>query len=175
MDSARWQRIESVCFDALELEPSARAAFLRSACEGDAELLAEVQRLRAQLEKDPEFLERALVDLASLEEDVDLAAAPETSSIGPYRLVRRLGRGGMGEVYLAEREAEDTRRLVALKVIRGGRDTREVLRRFRLERRILASLDHPNIAAFLDAGATEDGRPFVAMEYVEGLPLDEYC
>jgi serine/threonine protein kinase/tetratricopeptide (TPR) repeat protein len=175
MDSARWQRVESVCFDALELEPSERAAFLRAACANDADLLSEAESLLDQLEKDPEFLERALVDLAALEDDVDLTASPETAAIGPYRLVRRLGRGGMGEVYLAEREAEDTRRLVALKVIRGGRDTREVLRRFRLERRILASLDHPNIAAFLDAGATEDGRPFVAMEYVEGLPLDEYC
>ena len=103
------------------------------------------------------------------------AESIEARHVGPYRLVRPLGRGGMGDVYLAVREADDFRQAVALKLIRRGLDTDEVLRRFRLERQILASLHHPNIAQLHDGGATEDGRPYFVMEYVEGMPIDEYC
>jgi serine/threonine-protein kinase len=95
--------------------------------------------------------------------------------MGPYRLVRLLGRGGMGEVHLAIHRTEDLEQPVAIKVIRRGKDSDEVLRRFRLERRILAALRHPNIARLLDAGVTPDGRPYFVMEYVEGRPLNAYC
>src|SRR5690606_29501368 len=95
--------------------------------------------------------------------------------IGPYRIERLLGRGGMGRVYLAEHEAADFRRRVALKLVRRGLDTDDVLRRFRAERRILATLDHPNIARLLDVGATADGLPYLVMEYVDGVDILEHC
>ena len=94
--------------------------------------------------------------------------------IGPYRIQERLGEGGMGVVYLAE-QGEPFRRRVALKVIKTGMDTREVVARFEGERQALALMDHPNIAHIYEAGATEDGRPYLAMEHVPGIPITEYC
>jgi eukaryotic-like serine/threonine-protein kinase len=95
--------------------------------------------------------------------------------IGAYRALREIGRGGMGRVYLAARADEEYQKRVAIKVIRADVDRDEVVSRFRRERQILASLDHPNISRFLDGGATEDGRPYFVMEYVEGRPIDQYC
>ncbi len=95
--------------------------------------------------------------------------------IGPYRVVREIGRGGMGVVYLARREDESGPGLVAIKVIRRGMDSDEILARFRRERRLLAAMKHPNIAMLLDGGALEDGRPYLVMEYVEGRRIDEHC
>ncbi len=175
MHPDRWAQIEATCAAALDREPALRAAYLDQACLADPELRMEVESLIAALAKQPSFLEEPLLDLSAFDslppsEDLRL---PE--SIGPYRLLSRLGRGGMGEVFLAERETEDLKQRVALKVIRRGLDTEEVLRRFRLERRILAGLHHPNIAALLDAAVAEDGRPYFVMEFVEGMPLDQYC
>ena len=95
-------------------------------------------------------------------------------AIGPYRIVRVLGEGGMGVVYLAE-QTEPIRRTVALKVIKLGMDTRDVVARFESERQALALMDHPNIARVIDAGAAPDGRPFFVMEYVAGVPITDYC
>ncbi len=95
--------------------------------------------------------------------------------VGPYEVLRELGRGGMGVVYLAARADEQFRKRVAIKVIKTGPDEEGVIRRFRRERQILASLDHPNVARLLDGGATGDGRPYFVMEYIEGHPLHEYC
>jgi len=95
--------------------------------------------------------------------------------IGPYRVLHRLGAGGMGAVYLAVRDDEEFQRRVALKVLKPGMDSEEILRRFRTERQILAALDHPHIAKLLDGGTTDDGLPYFAMEYVEGKPLHRYC
>jgi serine/threonine protein kinase len=94
--------------------------------------------------------------------------------VGPYRLLERVGAGGMGEVWLAE-QRQPVRRKVALKVIKAGMDTREVIARFEAERQALALMNHPNIAGVYDAGATPDGRPYFAMEYVHGIPITEYC
>jgi eukaryotic-like serine/threonine-protein kinase len=176
MDPTRWDRIEAICFAAMERLPADRAAYLSEACAGDAELRLEVETLLRQLDQDPSFLEQPLVDPGSL----SLPDGPEADeavpdAVGPYRVVRALGRGGMGDVYLVIRETEELRQQVAVKIIRRGRDTEEVLRRFSLERRILATLHHPHIAQLLDAGATADGRPYFVMEYVDGVPLDEYC
>ena len=99
---------------------------------------------------------------------------PLLDQIGPYRLLRVLGEGGMGVVYLAE-QLEPIRRTVALKLIKLGMDTREVVARFEAERQTLALMDHPNIASVLDAGATTDGRPYFVMEYAPGLPITDYC
>jgi len=172
MDPERWERIESVCAEALELDGAEREVFLASACAGDPVLRREVDSLLSRLATGSGFLSRPLVDLTSL---VPPGDEPPQDRIGPFRLVRRLGRGGMGEVYLAVRETEELQQQVAIKVIRRDLDTDEVLRRFRLERRILATLHHPNIAQLLDAGATPDGRPYFVMEYVDGEPLDQAC
>lgn len=100
---------------------------------------------------------------------------PPDRRIGPYRLIRELGRGGMGAVYLAARADDQYEKHVAIKLVRGGPDSAEIVARFRRERQILASLDHPNIARMLDGGTTEDGFPYFVMEYIQGQPLDEYC
>ena len=95
--------------------------------------------------------------------------------VGPYRIVREIGRGGMGTVYLAIRAGEEVRQRAAIKLVQQGGDSQSILHRFQHERQILASLDHPNIARFLDGGTTADGVPWLALDYVEGLPIDEYC
>lgn len=128
------------------------------------------------LAAEPELAERARQQLAALQNAGLLAAQAETlpEAIGPYRVRSLLGRGGMGTVYLAE-QREPVQRRVAVKVIRPGMDTREVLARFAMERQALAMFDHPNIAKILDAGSTEDGRPFLVMEYVAGESITDYC
>lgn len=171
----RWMRIEAIALEALELPPDERSAFLARACDGDDAMRLEVESLLPHAEADSAFLAAPLLRLEAIAPGEPMPPDHVADSIGAYRIVRRLGRGGMGEVFLATRAAEDIEQQVALKVIRRGMDTDEVLQRFRLERRILASLDHPNIARFLDAAATDDGRPYVVMEYVEGVPIDEYC
>jgi serine/threonine-protein kinase len=172
MDPARWDRIERLFGDALERPADARAAFLREACAGDEELRGEVERLLARHDDDPAFLESATPWQGALDSPEHVV---EGRRLGAYRLVRPLGRGGMGEVFLAVHEGDGFERPVAVKVIRRGMDTDEVLRRFHLERRMLASLSHANIAPLLDGGATDDGLPFLVMEYVEGTPVDVYC
>ena len=99
----------------------------------------------------------------------------EGQVIGPYKLIRKIGQGGMGAVYLASRDDDEYKKRVAIKLVKRGMDSEEVLNRFRHERQILASLDHPNIARLLDGGTTEDGLPYFVMEYIEGTPVDTYC
>ncbi|MGP1310200.1 MAG: serine/threonine protein kinase, partial [Phycisphaerales bacterium] len=103
------------------------------------------------------------------------AVDPMPERIGDYRIIEEVGRGGVGVVYLAEKQSAGVRTRVALKVLKRGMDTDDLLRRFELERQLLAALDHPNIARLLDAGATEDGRPYFVMEHIKGRPLDRYC
>lgn len=172
MQRADWERIERVCGDALELAPGERAAFLHAACNGNESLLREVQSLLDQINSEPGFLEQPAIERGARSEEHGLQVG---DTIGVYRLERLLGRGGMGEVYLASRNVDGIAQQVALKIIRRGMNTDEVLQRFRLERRILASLHHANVAALIDAGATIDGRPYFVMEYVDGQPLTEYC
>jgi serine/threonine protein kinase/Tfp pilus assembly protein PilF len=167
----RWQQIKVVLEGALDREEAERTAFLDAACEGDDELRREVESLVASEPELGDFIETPVFRIRP-EEDVPLAAGQR---IGAYRVVRELGRGGMGSVYLAERADEEFEQRVALKLVRRGMDTDEIVRRFRSERQILAHLDHPNIAKLFDGGTTEDGRPYFLMEYVEGQPIDEYC
>ena len=107
--------------------------------------------------------------------DPPIAASIDDTRIGPYRLVRELGQGGMGTVYLAVRDDDAFRKRVALKILKRGMDTESIVRRFRTERQILAGLDHPNIARLLDGGATADGLPYLVMEFVDGMPLAEHA
>jgi serine/threonine protein kinase/tetratricopeptide (TPR) repeat protein len=153
---------------AVERPPAGRAAFLNAACGGDAVLRREVESL---LEFDDEgFIETPAFVLAAGAFGVGVGGR-----VGPYRLVREVGRGGMGTVYEARRDDAEFEKRVAVKVVRAGLDTEDILRRFRHERQILATLDHPNIARLIDGGTTADGRPFLVMDYVEGVPLTRYC
>lgn len=167
----RWQQIKVVLEGVLDREDAERTAFLDASCEGDDELRREVESLVASEPELGDFIETPVFRIRP-EEDLPLAAGQR---IGAYRVVRELGRGGMGSVYLAERADEEFEQRVALKLVRRGMDTEEIVRRFRSERQILAHLDHPNIAKLFDGGTTEDGRPYFIMEYIEGQPIDEYC
>ena len=171
MGAERRQRIEAIFDEALDRPSSQRDAFLDSACAGDPELRAEAEALLAAHERAEGILEAdAIGAAASLIPDQFVH-----ESIGPYRIVDELGRGGMGVVYLAEREAAGVVQRVAIKIIQRGSRSDELRKRFELEGRVLASLDHPNIARLIDAGLTEEGDPFFVMEHVDGLPIDEYC
>ncbi len=159
----RWRRLAPILDEALDLAPDLRSAYLQRACLGDDELRAGVERLLEAEAASGDFLEDSA--------DAYFEPPVEDTRLGPWRIVRELARGGMGAVYLAERADGQFEQTAALKVIRGGMDSAEVRRRFLAERRILARLEHPNIARLLDGGLTSDGRPWFAMEYVAGEPL----
>lgn len=179
----RWKQIDDIFAAALERPPSERDAFVEAACGGDAQLLAEVRSLlEAEAEAESalgesvdHFAAPLISRLHAEEEAAERDFMPPGTRVGPYRIVEEIGRGGMGAVYRAERADGEFEQTVAIKVVKRGMDTDEVLRRFRRERQILASLQHPNIAALLDGGATGDGRPYLVMEYVDGEPIDLYC
>jgi serine/threonine protein kinase len=181
-DATRWERLKTLFADALDLPVADRAAFLDAACAGDDALRAEVEALLAAEPAAEAALESWVDRLApvraqALAETED-AALP--LQIGPYRLVREVGRGGMGTVFLAERADGQYAQRVALKLIRAGAASPEAQRRFRAERQILARLAHPHIARLLDGGVTPpaadapEGLPYLVMEYVEGVPLLAY-
>jgi serine/threonine protein kinase/tetratricopeptide (TPR) repeat protein len=167
----RWQQIKAVLDGALEREGAERAVFLAQACGDDDELRREVESFAASETEIGDFIETPVFRIR-LEEVEPLAVGQR---VGAYRIVREIGRGGMGAVYLAERADQEFKQSVAIKVVRRGMDTEEIVRRFRSERQILAHLDHPNIAKLFDGGTTEDGRPYFVMEHVEGRPIDEFC
>jgi serine/threonine-protein kinase len=164
----RWGLVKSVLDGALEKGPGERTAFVAAACGEDSELRAEVESLLEFEEGSAGFIEEPLFGRFS----GGLEGLAEGQRIGPYRVVREIGRGGMGAVYLAVRADEEFDQRVALKLVGTG-SAAEIVRRFRAERQILAHLDHPNIAKLLDGGTAEDGRPYFVMEYVEGRPIDE--
>jgi serine/threonine-protein kinase len=168
VETDRFRRAEELFHAAAELAPEARAGYLATAAAGDAELRAEVEALLAAAAERPTFLEApaAQAALSGAGAEPEPLALPAT--LGPYRLLREIGRGGMGRVYLAEQEGEAFRRPVAIKLLREAGLFRE---RFRAEQRILAALEHPGIARLYDAGTTPDGRLFLALEYVEGETL----
>ncbi len=171
----RWRRIEALFHEALERAEGERSAFLEGACDGDAGLRLEVESLLAA-ESAEDRIERAVAGgiVLAAEEDAEASTEAIPQRIGPYRLLEEIGRGGLGTVYLAERD-EPFRMQAALKLVRRGLDTEEIMARLRQERQILARLDHPNIARLLDGGSTEDGRPYFVMERVQGEPIDLWC
>jgi serine/threonine-protein kinase len=172
--AARAARVEAIFARAVDLPRDARANFLAAECGGDAALAAEIASLVEADERAQAFLETPA--LAGTRPEGHAVEDPLIDSqIGPYRVLRRIGAGGMSTVYLAERVEHDFRIEVALKVIKRGLDTEELLRRFVTERRLLAGLSHPNIARLIDGGATPDARPYLAMEHVDGTPIDRYC
>ena len=169
MTPEQWLRLESLFHDALERRADERAALLSQI--EDLELRGEVERL---LEADAEASRFAGNAAAGLGRVAATMIQPP-SQIGVYRIVRELGRGGMGTVYLGERADAQFNMRVAIKLIKRGMDTDAVLQRFRHERQILAGLEHPNIARLLDGGTTDTGLPYFVMEYVDGQPIDDYC
>lgn len=163
MTPEEWERVEELFNAAVELPPLLRANYLNSVAGNDTALRAEVETLLHAHDDEPEFL---------AEPGWTSVVVPDVPpNVGPYRIVRLLGRGGMGQVFLAERVVQDVTLQVALKVMRRGLDTDDFISRFRTERQILASLDHPNIARLLDVGSTETGAPYLVMEYVDGKSL----
>ncbi|MDR3677997.1 MAG: protein kinase [Acidobacteriota bacterium] len=173
MPGNNWDQIQEIFFAAADLAVAERDAFLARACNGDAGLRAEIESLLRADEGGGSAIAAAIESEVSalLDDHAPLAG----TRMGPYRLLKEIGRGGMGSVYLGERDDEQYRKLVAIKVVKRGMDSSEVLARFRHERQILASLEHPYIARLIDGGTTPDGRPFFVMEYVHGQPIDTYC
>ena len=165
-DNERFKRAREIFERTIEVDPADRDAFVARECGDDAELLAEVQGLLKTYDAAPDsFLEKTPLDLGE-------HAAP--AEIGPYKIVSKIGEGGMGAVYLAE-QAEPIRRKVAIKLIKPGLDSQQVVSRFQAEQQALAMMNHVNIAKVFDAGTTDDGRPYFVMEYIEGVTLLEYC
>ncbi len=170
-DAERWQRVRELFRGALELEPETRRSFLDQECRGDERLRADVELLLDSLERAGDFLE----DPAAPSPDALLEDPYAGLEVGPYRLEEKLGRGGMGVVYSARRIDREFQRRVAVKLLPPGEGSDEMVRRFRAERQILAALGHPHIAQLHDGGATPGGLPYLVMEHVDGLPIDEYC
>jgi TolB-like protein/Tfp pilus assembly protein PilF/tRNA A-37 threonylcarbamoyl transferase component Bud32 len=186
MSPERWKLVEEIFGQALDLPHDERKEFLSDVCGRDAELRVEVENLLRNDEEAGAFIaapafdvrqhvtgiERAVAGQAAFDEEEE---APMTGRrIGAYRVVREIGRGGMGTVYLAVRADDEYHKRVAIKLVKRGMDTEFILKRFRNERQILASLDHPNIAHLLDGGTTDDGLPYFVMEYIQGQPVDRY-
>jgi len=174
MDGSRWETVQRIFAAALGHQGEAREAFLREACGDDRDLREEVRSL---LEADSDG--HSLLDGGAAVAADELGLLEDLShvgeQVGPWRLVERIGRGGMGAVYRARRADGEFEQEVALKLIKRGLDSEEILGRFRSERQILARLEHPNIARFLDGGLTDDGRPWFTLELVDGVPIDRYC
>ncbi len=164
------QYVKQTFEDAASKPESERFAFLDEACANDAELRREVESLLNSLTQSGQFLEPP-DEPTTMPHDNTLAG----KQIGPYRIERIIGEGGMGAVYKAVRDYGQYQKNVAIKVVRGALWNEHILERFELERETLARLQHPNIAQLLDGGTTDDGVPYVVMEYVEGIPLDAYC
>lgn len=175
MTSERWEIVKNLFESALNVSPAERAAFLETQCGGDEEVRREAASLLESLDGSGHFLEEPLMSVK------DVVSIPEKQAnmaglrVGAWELVREIGRGGMGTVYLAVRADNEFKKRVAIKLIRGGMETDVLIRRFRNERQILARLEHPNIARLIDGGTTADGFPYFVMEYVEGEPLIKYC
>jgi len=176
MNPERWRQIKEVLHHAVDLAPSERTAFLDRSCNGDVEFRREVDELIAAASQAGEFLETPALSVPAAAEG--LAASLEGSLVdavvGHYRVVDEIGRGGMAVVYKAIREG-DFRQEVALKVMKRGMDTDDLLERFRHERQILAQLNHNHIARLLDGGTTDDSRLYFVMELVPGQPITDYC
>src|SRR3954447_16415595 len=159
---------KTVFLEAAEIaSPTDRAAYLERACGDDRQLRTAVEALLLSHQRSQGMLD------ATVNHEPSIAERPGTI-IGPYKLLQQIGEGGMGVVFMAE-QSESIQRTVALKIIKPGMDTRQVIARFEAERQALAMMDHPNIARVVDAGTTVTGRPYFVMELVKGVPITKYC
>jgi len=172
----RWQQVRAVLEEAMGTPSERRTTYLDKKCAGDTELRSEVDSLLHSHEQaGDEFLNSPAVDLRHFASDNEKKKVHLGRRIGVYRIEEEIGQGGMGEVYRAVRADGQYDKQVAIKLVRIGLDTPYLIERFRHERQILASLDHPNIARLHDGGTTEDGIPYLVMELIEGTPIDQYC
>src|SRR5277367_727239 len=184
MDAERWQTVERLYHATLECEESRRAAFLTRACGEDEALRREVESLISYGKRSAGFIEGSALEVVApaLAREEALGHDPSSDEncvigkrIAQYRIVENVGSGGMGEVYRAVRADDQFEKQVAIKLVHAGEASGFVIGRFKNERQILASLDHPNIARLLDGGVTNEGVPYFVMELVEGQPIDKYC
>ena len=181
MDQQRWDQVINIVDTALDLDGERRTRYIKEATHGDEELRNEVTKLLDSIEKSESlnFLEGPEAFPQNLAEDFSTSAEPNSSmvgeTVGNYKITELLGHGGMGSVFKAVRADEAYDSPIALKILRQGMDTPSNIARFKRERYILAKLDHPNIARLLDGGITQQGLPYLVMEYIEGTPLYEYC
>ena len=180
MTPERWAQIRQIFEGALERPDVDRSAYLRVVCARDDELRREVESLLNSHDSAGDFLDKPAANMSGvthtlISSGVELPEYPPGYRVGPYELQKCIGRGGMGSVWLATRFDNEFKKKVAIKLVKRGMDTQEILRRFRLERQVLAGLSHPNIAALIDGGSTPDGLPYLVMEYVEGVRIDRYC
>jgi serine/threonine-protein kinase len=177
----RWQRLEALFDRAVEATPRDRERLLAELSNTDAGMCRELEALLAAANRDDGLLDRSAGELfgtlleEAFDERVESDALAPPQGVGPWRVLREIGRGGMGVVYLAERAEGDFQQRVALKLLKRGLDTDEIVARFARERNILARLEHPAIARLIDGGFSDDGRPYLTMEFVEGVPITEYC
>jgi serine/threonine protein kinase/tetratricopeptide (TPR) repeat protein len=164
---------EAIYYAAIKKPPAERSDYLKAACGEDADLLARVEALLKARDVEDNFLKSPVLDPEATLSEPPLTEGPGTV-IGRYKLLEKIGEGGMAVVYMAEQE-KPLRRRLAVKIIKLGMDTKQVIARFEAERQALAIMDHPNIAKVIDAGATETGRPYFVMELVKGVSITEYC
>ena len=166
----RWKQIKEIFDEAAELGESERVQYLDSACFADADLREAVEKMLAIDDESESFLEESPLEILEKSHEESLL----NQQIGSYKLLKEIGRGGMGAVYLAQRDDDEFEKKVAVKIVKRGMDTDDILRRFRHERQILAGLEHPNIARLIDGGTTTDGLPYFVLEYVEGEDIISY-
>jgi serine/threonine protein kinase/tetratricopeptide (TPR) repeat protein len=175
MTPEKWLEVKQIFNAALDLPPAERLVFIEQRCAADAALREEIEALLVSSEEAESFIEApAFTRVANLVTEEKLPSYIGRQ-IGAYRIEREIGKGGMGAVYLASRADLEFDKKVAIKLIKRGFDTDEIIERFRHERQILAALEHPHITRLIDGGSTDDGLPFLVMDYVEGLPLTKYC
>ena len=175
MTTDRRKQVEKIFNEARTMPSNERTRFLDTACADDATLKEQVQTLITAYDRTSDQADHSEFNATTLlytETDKDTLVRER---IGPYKVIREIGHGGMGTVYLVSRDDDVFQKKVAIKIVKRGMDSASVLRRFHRERQILASLEHPNIARLLDGGTTDDGLPYFVMEYIEGKPLYEYC
>jgi eukaryotic-like serine/threonine-protein kinase len=173
MNAARFKQLQDLFEEAADLPPAEQETFLKAACGNDTELLADLQVMLEEDARDDSLLDSDLAQVAYRVFNAKASFSPGSVQFGPYRLIRVLGEGGMGIVYLAERD--DLRNQVAIKMLRDAWLSPARRERFASEQRMLAQLNHPSIARLYDAGVSADGIPWFALEYVDGVPITEYC
>lgn len=171
MDKQRWEKIQAIFDQVADVDKNKQEQLLDKLCTGDEALKQEVVSLLLSDEQDLSFIEKPAAELINL----GVSKISAGTKIGHYKIIKQIGYGGMGEVYLAEREDKQFKQKVALKIIKKGMDSSETLRRFHDERQILARLNHPHIARLYDGGMTADNLPYFTMEYIEGRPITDYC
>ncbi len=179
MSTDSWLQLKKLFHATLDLTPAERASFLGNACNDDEALRIQVEKLLASHDNTGTFLVSPAILVATESDDQQFHGNESVNlagqRIGPYEIIREIGHGGMGTVYLAVRADDQYRKQVAIKLINRGMDTDLILRRFMMERQILANLEHPNIAHLLEGGSTADGLPYFVMEYVDGEAITSYC